>query len=286
MFQHLRNNRSIQLFLLSATLSSASSLMALAKETVIFDHKTQTDTSAFKMFLEGPLAMQGRPQLVRNDQGLSFSPGSGGFTLWKFADLTSQDFDLKLRFQIPPGIRYSNSGVYFLYQDPTIAVPNDLPTAVRVPFLAALQSAKARSDRFGKGPYEADFFAHELQIIAGFENGLPAENHGVGAFYGIDPVSMVEAPVGKQNLVPYDAFIGDTYELTVESRGERMTTFMRSVSSQPTRVQVADYKNPSKDQDPIRGGKPTALLLQGFPNNGTDVKSPVFERITLDLKAP
>ena len=285
MFKKFKAHRCFD-FCIASLASLALQTAALAKEVVIFDKTAKPDVSSFRMFLEGPLAMAGRPMLVRTSQGLSFSPGGGGFTLWKFADLDGQDFDLKATFQIPPGIRYSNSGIYFLYEDPTRAFPQDLPSNLRIPFFNALQSAQERSNRYGKGPYEADFFARELQIIAGFEDGLPAENHGAGAFYGIDPVSMVEAPVGKQKLDPYDAFIGDTYELSVESRGNRMTTFMRSVANQPTRVQVADFLNQSRDQDPLRGGKPIALMLQGFPNNGKDVKAPIFERISLEIKAP
>jgi hypothetical protein len=259
-----------------------SSAFAFANDRVIYDVKTKPTLAEFRLELDSPRNIQGRANLINTTEGATFSSGNSGFTLWKFADLKSENFDLKTTFQIPPGIRYSNSGIYFLYTDPNRAYPQELEPKKRDAFLQALDFARDRSARFGVGPYEADFFARELQIISGFENGLPAENHGVGAFYGVNPVTGGEAPAGQQQLSPYDAFIGDTYELTVEARGTTITTFMQSLTSQSQRVQVAKFKNLTRDADPIRGGSPVALMLQGFPNNGQDVKAPVFKNITLN----
>ncbi len=102
-------------------------------------------------------------------------------------------------------------------------------------------SGKERSQRYGAGPYEADFFARELQIIAGFEPNLPADNHDPGAFYGVKPVIQGFEVVGTQGLSPYDLVIGDTYELTMEARGQYIKTYRRSVEHQQERVLVSSF---------------------------------------------
>jgi hypothetical protein len=272
--------------LLGFALTSPSLPGAHAAEQVLYDRSEQTSLADVRLFLEGPLAIAGRASLVNTPEGLTFTPGGNGFTLWKFADLTGANFDLRLVFQIPPGIRYSNSGIYFLFTDPTRAFPEQLPEPQRRAYADALAAARARADRYGAGPYEADFFARELQIIAGFENGLPPENHGPGAFYGVDPVTQAEVVAGRQVLHPYDLFIGDTYELLVEVRGPRFRTYLRAAASQPEPVLVSDFLNVSRAEDPIRGGSPIALLLQAFPNNGADVRGPIFQRITLEYVDP
>lgn len=51
---------------------------------------------------------------------------------------------------------------------------------------------------------------------------------------------------------------------------------------QQHRFLVSSFVNVSREVDPIRGGSPIALMLQAFPNNGEDVKSPVFQEIVVD----
>lgn len=258
--------------------------LADGKETSLIYHKDTKNTLAeFQLFLEGPLQTQGRAQIFATPEGIKATPSErGGFTLYKFQDLEGESFDLRVVFRIPSGIRYANSGIYFLYTDPTVPIREELDGVLRQAYDNALQSATVRAERYGEGPYEADFFARELQIIAGFEPNLPADNHGAGAFYGVNPVPVGNEVPGTQGLIPYELVVGDTYELTVEARGLEVRTYLRSVNNQNQRVLVSRFLNVTRQQDPIRGGSPIALLLQAFPNNGTDVKSPVFEEIVID----
>lgn len=263
-----------------------SCLLTLATTThaeVIYHKDFKNTLGAFQQFLEGPLSSQNRPIIKATRAGIiAQASTAGGFTLFKFRDLKTKNFNLKAVFQIPNNIRYANSGIYLLYTDPTVPVRDELPVQKRIAYDAAIQGAKERSLRYGAGPYEADFFARELQIIAGSEPNLPADNHGPGAFYGVQPVSQGDEVSGTQGHSPYDLLIGDTYELTMESRELHVKTYLRSVEHQRDRVLVSSFINVDKHRDPIRGGSPIALLLQAFPNNGSDVKSPVFHEISVE----
>ncbi len=68
----------------------------------------------------------------------------------------------------------------------------------------------------------------------------------------------------------------------MEARGLCIKTYLRSVYHQDPRVLVSSFINVSRETDPIRGGTPIALLLQSFPNNGNDVRGPIFKEITVD----
>lgn len=247
---------------------------------IIYHTEAKNTLGDFKLFLEGPIQIQNRAKIKATPGGIIATPSSkGGFTLYKFKDLNSDTFTLRVKFQIPEGIRYANSGVYMLYSDPRIPIRDELNPDVRNAYDTAISNAINRSSEYGAGPYEADYFAREIQIIAGYEPNLPADNHGPGAIYGIEPVPMGEERPGYQGHNPYNLEIGDTYEMTVVVRGKEVKTYLRSVAFQNIPVLVSRFVNVGRDVDPIRGGSPIALLLQAFPNNGEDVKSPTFLEI-------
>lgn len=247
---------------------------------VLYDVESKNTLQNFRLFLEGPLQILERPQIKATDEGLKvLSSKKGGFTLYKFADVSSHDFDVRLTFTIPAGVRFSNSGVYFLFFDPTVPVHSELNPFEQKAFESALENARKKAQKNGVGPYEADFFAREIQIIAGHENGLPSDNHGAGAFYGVTPVEMGKEIPGTQGHSPYELFPGDTYEMQIEVRGTEISTFLRSTKFQRTRILVSRFSNVERSEDPILGGIPVSLLLQAFPSNGRDVKGPIFKKI-------
>jgi|GEM_PF-3837446 len=264
------------IYLVLVFLISAQSLRA--EERVIFDGTTRSTLEEFSLFLEDPLQTLTRPGIALFHDAIIGKPGDGNFTAYKFADLKSDDFVLKLIFEIPEGIRYANSGVYLLYRDPRDADPTEDLVAASALSEARAQAASRRA-RFGEGPFELDYFSHEIQIIAGTDATIPLENHGAGAFYGIDEGTER----GQQRiLAPQDLNIGDSYEMLIEVKGLTRRTFLRSTNHQNSDVPVSEMTNLSQEEDPVRGGVPTALLLQGFYNNGRDVQLPHFKRITLD----
>jgi hypothetical protein len=244
--------------------------------TVMYDLDSKNDLSGFELFSEDAEATQQRPGLALSQEGLIGRPGNGNFTAWKFADLTSPNWNLQVVFEVPAGARYSNSGIYLLYQDPDQDL-GSLAPEVREAFLEARRLGQNRRERFGPGPFELDFFSHELQIIAGSDASIPPENRGAGAFYGVD----LGSEPGTQLVLPYSLNFGDLYELTIEHRGSLVRTFVRSVAHQNERVLVSEFTNFSKADDPLRGGAPKALLLQAYYNNDGDVQLPKFKRIAL-----
>ena len=253
---------------------------ALAAEEVIYDRETNHTLRSFVQFLENPSQTSGRPSITLGIEGLIGRPGDGNFTAHKFADLESDSWTLKLQLQIPPGARYSNSGIYLVYSDPGTDIPADNdPT--RAAFDEALRRSQERRDRFGAGPFELDFFSHELQIIAGTDATVPPENRGTAAFYGVD----IGTEPGQQIINnPYLFNIGGNYELIVVQEGLETKTFARAIGFQSDPVLVSTFTNLDKVEDPVRGGSPKALLLQAFYNNGRDVKSPYIRRMTLDQR--
>jgi hypothetical protein len=185
-----------------------------------------------------------------------------------------------MELQIPVGARYSNSGIYLVYSDPT----SDLPAKTdptRAAFDEALARAQDRRSRFGAGPFELDFFSHELQIIAGTDATVPLENRGTAAFYGVD---LGGAPGQQVINNPYAFNIGGRCEIIIQNENLVTKNFARAIGFQSEPVLVSTFTNLDKNADPVRGGAPKALLLQAFYNNGFDVKLPHIQRMSLDQR--
>ena len=249
-------------------------------ESIIYDLRTNNSLANFSQFLELPSQTIGRPSIDLGRDGIVGRPGNGNFTAHKFADLESNQWTLKLELQIPPGIRYSNSGVYFLYSDPASDIPPE-GDPTRAAFEKAIELAEERRLRFGDGPFELDFFSHELQVISGTDATVPPENRGTAAFYGVD----LGTSQGQQVINnPYSFNIGSSYEITIVQENEVTRTYARAIGFQSNAVLVSTFTNLDKVADPVRGGSPKALLLQAFYNNGSDVQSPFIRRITLDQR--
>lgn len=273
------------IFLLSLSfLPLAAPARATEAPRIVYDAENHRTLRDFQLFLEGPLTVGQRARMIQTAEGFTASPsGINGFTLYKFADLSDgqENFDVRAVFQVPAGVSYSNSGIYFLYTDPTRPIEGELSLEHRAHYDAALENSRHRAGMYGAGPYEADYFARELQIIAGSIPGLPADNHGAGAFYGVSPVSGDHTPAGHQRITPYDLVAGDTYEMRVEVRGLWVRTYVGAISrGEPPRL-VSEFQNVTREQDPIRGGSPIAIMLQMFPLNGRDMKAPVFRHLSV-----
>jgi hypothetical protein len=283
--QSKKGNFDMNLLIRYAPILAVGSLVlfsgkALSAEEVIYDRESNNTLRSFVQFLEDPSQTPGRPSIGLGSEGLIGRPGDGNFTAHKFADLVSDSWTLKIQLQIPPGARYSNSGIYLLYSDPNTDIPaNNDPT--RSAFDEALQRSQDRRERFGAGPFELDFFSHELQIIAGTDATVPPENRGTAAFYGVD---IGIAPGQQVISSPYFFNIGGRYELVIVQEGLETKTFARAIGFQSDPVLVSTFTNLGKVEDPVRGGAPKALLLQAFYNNGSDVRSPYIRRMTLDQR--
>src|SRR5436190_1483789 len=115
--------------------------------TIIFDVDSKHTLDAFQLYLENPNEVLSRPGIRLSSEGIKGKQGSGNFTAYKFTDLKSSHWKLKVVFRIPTGIRYSNSGIYLLYADPRHVI--DSPA-----YGAALQMAKEKRKRLGPGPFE------------------------------------------------------------------------------------------------------------------------------------
>jgi hypothetical protein len=257
--------------------------LALGAPEVIYDWSSHRSLREFQLFLEGPVAVGERAHLIQTNQGLTSSPTElGGFTLYKFAELHRPNFNLKVIFEIPQGITYLNSGIYFLYTDPTRPLGDEFSHREKKLFQEAIAKARERASQYGPGPYEADFFARELQIIAGSASRISGDNYGAGAFYGIAPVTGETIPDGRQRITPFELMPGDTYEMVIEGRDRIVKTYLRSLAYQQKLVLVSEFKNFTREIDPIRGGSPIAVMLQMYPLNGQDAKGPVFKYMSID----
>jgi hypothetical protein len=257
--------------------------LALGAPEVIYDSSNDRSLREFQLFLEGPVAVGERAHLIQTQQGLTSSPTQlGGFTLYKFADLKRPNFNLKFIFEIPQGITYLNSGIYFLYTDPTRPLGDEASHREKRLFQEAIAKARERASKYGPGPYEADFFARELQIIAGSASRISGDNYGAGAFYGIVPVTGETLPDGRQRTTPFELMPGDTYEMVIEGRDRIIKTYLRSLAYQQVPVLVSEFKNFTREMEPILGGSPIAVLLQMYPLNGQDSKGPIFKHISID----
>lgn len=269
-------------WLLALTSICLFSSLAHADEKVIFDVNSLPSLENFSLFFENPDSVSARPGIQLSPRGIDGKAGDGNFTAYKFADLATPKWTLKVTLQVPAGVRYSNSGIYLLYSNPQ-ADQKNFTESEKQAFQDALRKGQNRRDMYGAGPFELDFFSHEVQIIAGTDATIPPENHGAVAIYGVD----IGDKVGQQIIQSTISFeTGHTYEITVVSTPNVIETYAKeafadsSLETAPKLISL--FRNVTRNEDPIRGGSPVALLLQGFYNNGRDIQLPIFKRITLE----
>ena len=245
--------------------------------TVVFDAETAPTLAPFQLMIESPESTEGRPHIGVVPSGLTGLPGTGNYTAYRFADLPTVHFELDARVTIPAGAPYSNSGIYLIYTDPAIDIST--VSAARAAAIAdARAEANARRAALGPGPFELDFFAHEVQIVSGTpQPDLPPDQRA-GAIYN---VALGDDDGTQQRVTDYQLVPGDTYALTVTGDGPLVTVTMRSIQYQPTPVVVTRFTNADPIDDPVRGGSPIGIALQIYYNDGVAVQHPIFEHIEL-----
>ncbi|HVJ65112.1 MAG TPA: hypothetical protein VM901_07650 [Bdellovibrionota bacterium] len=251
---------------------------------VIYNHWSRPSLAAFKIFDEGPhFDAKARPALTLTDRGLGGRPGhnhGGNYTAWKFAAPKSRSWELRATFQLPASAAYSNSGFFFLMQDPRKCRG---PEASR-----AQREAETRRDEIGDAPTELEYFGYELQIIAGHASHyIPPENRGAGAFYGV-PLNTNPTAIdaGTQDIAqPYTLSMGQSYELIVHASRNlehlELKSFFRNLETERRPTRVSTFVVPTAAENSARGGTEPTLYLQAFNNNGTTSQLPIFRDIRI-----
>jgi hypothetical protein len=268
-------------FLIAVLVSLFPGVPALADGHLIYDVHERHSLKAFELFLERPQDIQKRPRLTLLPDGLGALPGEGHFNAWKFADVAGRDFVLDVVFEVPKA-RNSNSGIFILFADPTANLEG-MSDEVRAQYLRSLQQARERRRSLGgaPGPFELDYFAYEVQICRGPDFAAEPRNKRTGAFYGV-PVG--EGDGQQRILAPYDLNVGDTYQLRITFGNGLLKSYLRSVAHQDQLVPIAELKLRSDEVDAIRGGAPSALLLQAYWNNGSTAKLFKFKNIAVTYR--
>jgi hypothetical protein len=233
------------------------------------------------LYLDDEQTAQGRPRLAATDHGLVATPGHSHFTTWKFADLQHQDgrtiksWTLEIEFWVPEDARYSNSGIYLVFADPKQDL-EVLPPAARAAFNEAYRAAENRKQELGDGPFELDFFGYEVQIVSQERPDVPA-NQRTGSVYTV-PVGKAR---GQQSLhSSFEPLPGGKYRFRLSFYDGALETYVSDLQASGWQL-VSKMQTKTREEDPVRGGLPIALLLQAYANDGQATKSFVFRSIRL-----
>jgi hypothetical protein len=230
----------------------------------------------FSLFPETPPPLPTRPFFTSAQEGVMALPGSGNYTGWKFADLMWPRWKLSVDFRVPAAAKYCNSGIFILHRDPFAGTEN-LTAAEKAGVVKALGLAQASREQHGPGPFELDFFAHEVQLVFGEGPEIP-RNQKTAALYRVPE----GAGTGEQRLgAPPDLVAGESYQLQVKYQDRGITTEIRGGAGGAWSL-ISTMRLPTPEQDFARSAEPLALYLQAYYNDGVEVSSFVFEEILLE----
>ena len=166
--------------------TTAITQSAAVNSQVIFDATTAPSLEPFSLMVETPAAIVGpTAHWASLPEGVTGLPGAENYTAYEFAKLPSENFALTIIERVPAGAPYSNSGIYLLYTDPHIELAT-LTSAQVSAVNAASAAAAARRAEYGAGPFELDFFAHEVQILSGTMQPEVPANQRNAALYNVD----------------------------------------------------------------------------------------------------